>query len=58
MYNLSMTNGYDKWRAKEAQELSDIVQRRIHALQVRQVTNAQPTHDILHVINTQPNQSL
>lgn len=33
MFNLSNSNGYDKWRQKEADELSDLIQRRLHALQ-------------------------
>ncbi len=36
LYNLSMSDGADDWRKKEAEELSDLVQRRLYFLQVRQ----------------------
>ena len=34
LYNLSMSNGAAEWRKNEAKELSDLVQRRFHYLQV------------------------
>ena len=34
LWNLSQSNGHDEWRRREAQELSDIVQQRLHYLQV------------------------
>ena len=35
LYNLSISDGAEEWRKKEAEELSDLVQRRLHYLQVR-----------------------
>ncbi len=34
LYNLSLSDGAEEWRRKEAAELSDLVQRRLHYLQV------------------------
>jgi glycoprotein 6-alpha-L-fucosyltransferase len=33
LYNLSMSNGHDMWRKKESQDLSNLIQNRIHHLQ-------------------------
>ena len=35
LYNLSISDGAEEWRKNEAEELSDLVQRRLHYLQVR-----------------------
>ena len=35
LYNLSVSDGAEEWRKEEAEELSDLVQRRLHYLQVR-----------------------
>ena len=35
LYNLSISDGAEEWRKKEAEELSDLVQRRLYYLQVR-----------------------
>jgi hypothetical protein len=34
LHNLTTCSDYGKWRRREAEELSDIVQSRLHALQV------------------------
>ena len=34
LYNLSISDGADEWRKQEAEDLSDLVQRRLHYLQV------------------------
>ncbi len=41
LYNLSQSNGAGEWRKREAQALSDLVQRRIHYLQVHVPSNFQ-----------------
>ena len=34
LHNLSISDGAEEWRKREAEELSDLVQRRLHYLQV------------------------
>ena len=47
LHNLSISDGAEAWRRKEAEELSDLVQRRIHYLQVlNQLTTI--IHKIAH----------